>query len=148
MNRLQALREAKAATMTGQGPLAPGVIQVRLTGGQDDIFAVASVLAAVPSPGGSYRPGRPLPEPAPGLGTGSTSLCGSPRHPPPTPKPSPPRWKDIPMTTDPAAAPDPKAETADPDIPIPYTLTSLAETFLDGLSAERGLREPEPEAGL
>ncbi len=34
--------------MTGQGPLAPGVVQVRLTGDQDDGAAVAGVLAAVP----------------------------------------------------------------------------------------------------
>ena len=35
--------------MTGQGPLAPGVVQVRLNGGQDDdAAALAGVLAAVP----------------------------------------------------------------------------------------------------
>ena len=34
--------------MTGQGPLAPGVVQVRLNGDQDDAAAMASVLAAVP----------------------------------------------------------------------------------------------------
>ena len=34
--------------MTGQGPLAPGVVQVRLNGGQDDGAALAGVLAAVP----------------------------------------------------------------------------------------------------
>ena len=34
--------------MTGQGPLAPGVVQVRLNGDQDDGAAMASVLAAVP----------------------------------------------------------------------------------------------------
>ena len=69
MNRLQALRQAKAAAMTGQGPLAPGVIQVRLTGDQDDTAAAASVLAAVPGleiltgPDGPYpnrrSPGQP-----------------------------------------------------------------------------------------
>jgi hypothetical protein len=40
------------------------------------------------------------------------------------------------MTTDPATAADPAAETAGPDTPIPYTLTPLAETSLD---------DPEPE---
>ena len=34
--------------MTGQGPLAPGVVQVRLNGDQDDAAAMAGVLAAVP----------------------------------------------------------------------------------------------------
>ena len=34
--------------MTGQGPLAPGVVQVRLNGDQDDAAALAGVLAAVP----------------------------------------------------------------------------------------------------
>ena len=52
------------------------------------------------------------------------------------------------MTTDPAAAADPEAETADPDTPIPYTLTSLAETYLDALRPSAAMPEPEPEAGL
>ena len=42
----------------------------------------------------------------------------------------------------------PRPRRPSPDTPIPYTLTSLAETFLDGLSGERGLPEPEPEAEL
>jgi hypothetical protein len=36
------------------------------------------------------------------------------------------------MSTDPATPADPAAETADPDTPVPFTLTSLAETSLDG----------------
>lgn len=72
------------------------------------------------------------------------------------------------MTTDPAATADSNAETADPDVPIPYTLTPRAEAFLDGLSpagqeteaeflgcgpdgseeSPVSWRDPEPEAGL
>ena len=44
------------------------------------------------------------------------------------------------MSTDPATtAPEPG--TAAPDAPIPYTLTSQADAYLDGQHAE-----PEPEA--
>jgi hypothetical protein len=50
------------------------------------------------------------------------------------------------MSTDPATTAEPAAETADPDAPIPYTLTPLAETSLDGLQTEP--HEPETEAGL
>ena len=56
--------------MTGQGPQAPGVIQVRLTGHQDDTATAASVLAVAPGleiltgPDGPYRPGA---RPASGL---------------------------------------------------------------------------------
>jgi hypothetical protein len=52
------------------------------------------------------------------------------------------------MSTDPPTTADPEAEaeTADPEAPIPYTLTPLAEAYLDGSQDEA--REPEPEAGL
>jgi hypothetical protein len=50
------------------------------------------------------------------------------------------------MSTDPATTADPEVTTAGPDAPVPYTLTQLAETYLDGLEAEAP--EPEPEAGL
>jgi hypothetical protein len=61
VNRLQALHQAEVAAVTGQGPLAPGAVQVRLTGGQDDVSAVAAVLASCPGveiltgPDGPYR---------------------------------------------------------------------------------------------
>ena len=49
------------------------------------------------------------------------------------------------MSTDPAAtAPGPQA--AGPDAPIPYTLTSQAGAYLDGLRAGLSPAEPEPEA--
>jgi hypothetical protein len=50
------------------------------------------------------------------------------------------------MSTDPATTTDPEAETAGLDAPIAYTLTPLAEAYLDGLQAEAA--DPEPEAGL
>ena len=68
--------------MTGQGPLAPGVVQVRLNGDQDDAAALAGVLAAVP--GLEVLPARTAPTPTGASpGTGSTSPCGSPPRPPP-----------------------------------------------------------------
>ncbi len=39
-------------------------------------------------------------------------------------------------------------EAADPDAPIPYTLTPKAEAYLAGLPTELSPAEPEPEASL
>jgi hypothetical protein len=123
--------------VTGPAPQAPGAVRVRLTRGQDDTAALASLLAAVPGlevligPDGPYPNRRP-----PGHRLSLTVRLTPP------PPPAPIRWKDTPMSTDPATTADPAAETAGPDAPIPYTLTPLAETSLDG----PGPAEPETDA--
>ena len=48
------------------------------------------------------------------------------------------------MTTDPATTTGPEAEMADPDAPISYTLTPLAETYLNGTYLN-GLSPAGPE---
>ena len=51
------------------------------------------------------------------------------------------------MTTDLAASAGTEPEVADPDAPIPCTLTAKAETYLDALTAQLSPAEPEQEAG-
>ena len=51
------------------------------------------------------------------------------------------------MSTDPATT-APETEAADPDAPIPYTLSPQADAYLDGPYAEPSPAESEPEASL
>jgi hypothetical protein len=150
--------------VTRQGRLGTGVVQVRLTGLPADAGTLAGVLASVPAvriltgPDGPYPNRRP-----PGHRLYLTVQLTQP-----PPKPELPEEKEPPMTTEPTYDPSnvhmaqgrthgsiqfldpgqPEADAADPDAPIPYTLTPEAAGYLDGFSAGLGPAAPEPEAEL